>query len=110
MLKHIQQCTDWRKLNGTSLQGCVNVTYARLVAMFGPPHSDGDGHKTDAEWDLEHDDGIVITIYNYKDGKNYCGYSGDAVEDITYWHVGGKDAMALQIVEDEIEYSSQYEW
>jgi hypothetical protein len=106
MLKDIQPCKDWRKLNGTSLKGCVNVTYAQLVEWFGPPHNDGDGCKNDAEWDLEHEDGIVITIYNYKDGKNYCGYRGNAVEDITHWHVGGKDPAALDIVERYIDTTS----
>jgi hypothetical protein len=99
MLKNFKPCTDWRKLNGTSLIGCVNVSYSTLVDMFGPPHSDGDGHKVDAEWDLQHVDGTVITIYNYKDGKNYCGSNGDAVEDITYWHVGGKENKALRLID-----------
>jgi len=99
LVENFKPCTDWRKLNGTSLIGCVNVSYALLVELFGVPHNDGDGHKTDAEWDLEFEDGTVITIYNYKDGKNYCGYSGLAVEDITYWHVGGKENRALRLID-----------
>jgi hypothetical protein len=79
---------DWDKTGGTSLQGYVTVSYDDLVEAFGKPDSVGDGYKTDAEWNLEIDD-TIVTIYNYKNGRNYNGAQGLAVDQITDWHVGG---------------------
>ena len=93
----------------TGVQTCalpicyVNVSYATLKKVFGKEHSDGDGYKVDAEWMLQFSDGVVATIYNYKDGKNYCGRSGLAKSNITDWHVGGKSAKAVQNVERMLE-------
>lgn len=88
-------------VNGTSLQGYVDVSYAKLCKVFGEEHSSGDGYKTDAEWGLEFEDGdqvVVATIYNYKDGKNYKGHRGKATSRIRMWHVGGNDPRALEMV------------
>lgn len=94
---------DWRAVNGTSLKGYVSTDYATLVEVFGEPHSDGDGYKVDAEWMLQFSNGVVATIYNYKDGRNYCGEDGLDVEDICDWHVGGKSSMADRTVDQYIE-------
>ena len=92
-------------VNGTSLKGYISADYSTLVEVFGPPHSDGDGYKVDAEWMLQFSNGVVATIYNWKDGRNYCGEDGLDVEDITEWHVGGKSALAEQTVD---QYIAQY--
>lgn len=73
----------------TWLQGHVYTTYARLVEVLGEPVNDGDGYKTDAQWSLVFPDGVIATVYNWKNGRNYLGADGDAVEDITEWNVGG---------------------
>jgi hypothetical protein len=72
---------------GTSLIGKITVPYARLAEIFGEPDP-GDGYKTDAEWTLTLPGNIVATIYNWKDGRAYCGAHGTDVEDIHDWHVG----------------------
>jgi len=78
---------------GTHLQGEIETTYAKLKAMFGQP-TDGDGYKVDAEWEIEFEDGTIVTIYNYKDGKNYNGASGLPKTKITNWHIGGYSSKA----------------
>ena len=110
MLK-VKQITDWRLLNGTSLQGYVDADYKVLCKVFGRPDPNAhDNYKSDAEWDLEFSDGTVATIYNYKDGKNYCGASGLAKTKIRDWHVGGRSARAVRNVEDMLErYYAQQE-
>lgn len=85
-------------INGTSLQGCINARFSELRELFGEP-TDGDGYKVDAEWDLRFDDGTVATVYNWKDGPNYCGESGTPVQDIREWHVGGENKKALDSVQ-----------
>jgi hypothetical protein len=37
----------------------------------------------------------VATIYNWKNGKNYCGEMGEPVEKMTYWHIGGKNELVV---------------
>jgi len=94
---------NWSAVNGTSLKGNINCNYATLVEVFGVEHSDGDGYKVDAEWCLQFSNGVVATIYNYKDGKNYCGADGYDKEDLADWHIGGKSALAERTVDEYIE-------
>ena len=77
--------------NMTSLQGYINTSYDVLCGCFGPPDlSSIDNYKSDAGWTITFADGIVATIYNWKDGPNYCGpEDGTPVEEITEWHIGG---------------------
>ncbi len=82
---------------GTSLLGYVTADYADLKKAFGKP-LDGDGYKVDAEWELEFPDGKVATIYNWKDGKAYCGSSGTPKTKITDWHVGGNEVEVVNRV------------
>jgi len=90
-----------RRAAGTSLQGYVRVSYARLVKSFGKPLK-GDGYKTDAEWVLKAPDGTIATIYNYKDGKAYLGRKGTPVRNITNWHIGGKKKVAVAWVKSSL--------
>jgi len=89
--------------NETFLQATIDESYEKLVATFGEPTGKGDDYKTDAEWDLVFEDGIVATIYNYKDGKNYLGRRGLPVEAITCWHIGGHTALAAQRILECLE-------
>ena len=74
-------------IDGTHLQGYVTSDYSNIVRVFGEPFN-GDGYKVDAEWGILFDDGLVATIYNWKNGKNYCGSDGKRVRDIDEWHIG----------------------
>ena len=38
-----------------------------------------------------------MTIYNWKDGKNYNGSSGIATTKLTEWHIGGEDNLDAEI-------------
>jgi hypothetical protein len=95
-------------VNMTHLQGYINCSYDDLVEAFGYPLEERfDDYKSDAEWQIEFDDGTVATIYNYKNGKNYLGDQGYNVCDITQWHVGGRsknvvDRVAFLIKECQV--------
>jgi hypothetical protein len=96
---------DFGIANGTSLKGYITATFDELVTAFGEPGT-GDEYKVDAEWVIEFEDGTVATIYNWKDGRNYCGSDGLAVEDITDWHIGGFGQSAVDRVEYVLESQS----
>ena len=81
----------------TSLQGELTMKYSDIEKVFGEPHG-SDGYKSDAEWEIEFEDGVVATIYNYKDGKNYNGKSGIPKTKITNWHIGGQYMQAVRNV------------
>ena len=78
---------NYIQTNGTHLIGHVSTSYQKLVETFGDPLK-GD-YKTDAEWDIQFSDGMVATIYNWKNGKNYCGEDGYELHEIDSWHIGG---------------------
>jgi hypothetical protein len=96
----------WASVNGTSLQGYINANYVELLEAFGEP-TDGDGYKVDAEWVIVGDDGTVATIYNWKDGRNYCGRDGMAVWDIRNWHIGGHSQDAVDLVHESLNLISE---
>ena len=82
------------EINGTHLQGYVDASFDTLVNVFGKP-TVGDEYKTDWEWAVEFDDGTVATVYNWKNGPNYCGSTGLNKHQVNDWHVGGfsRDAV-----------------
>ena len=90
------------RVNGTSLTGYLEIRYSDLVEMFGEPLT-GDGYKVDAEWNLEIDGDNIVTIYNYKTGKNYLGANGLNVEDITRWHIGSKSLGPALVLDHYLE-------
>ncbi|MEO5349615.1 MAG: hypothetical protein H7836_08215 [Magnetococcus sp. YQC-3] len=85
-------------VNSSSLKGYIIYTYSKLVELFGKPRDCTGGYKTDAEWYIEWEDGVVSTIYNYKTGKNYLGDEGLEVEEIMDWHVGGYNGNSYKYI------------
>lgn len=97
---------DTTNVNGTHLQGYLNATYDMITEALGYPLEDGfDDYKSDAEWHIEFDDGLVATIYNYKNGKNYLGEHGYHVCDIPQWHIGGRVPEVVDRVQGLIKES-----
>ena len=88
-------------VNGSSLQGYIDLAYNDICKVFGKP-TESDGYKSDAEWIIKFDNDAVATIYNYKDGKNYLGEEGLAVEDIRDWHIGGFNKEAVALVKETL--------
>ena len=87
--------------NGTSLRGYVEITYDALVKKFGEPNGLPDTGKQDAEWVLSTPKGIA-TIYNYKNGKNYCGEDGLAVWEIEEWNIGGHNDDVVEVIKQAL--------
>jgi hypothetical protein len=95
-LTHNDQHID---VNGTCLVGHITAHYSELVDVFGNP-TEGDGYKVDAEWKIEFEDGTVGTIYNWKNGPNYCGEHGKLPEFNTDWNVGGKGYDSWSFIDE----------
>lgn len=91
-------------VEGAGLQLRVTVDYDIIVEEFGepqkPPFID---NKSDAFWIIETPTGIA-TIYNYKDGKAYCGEIGLDVPDIKDWHLGGRKRSSCEYVAFRLYY------
>jgi hypothetical protein len=83
--------------NGTSLVGQIRADLDELLACFKYDMGASDDGKVRVEFwvefhDLEDDDYVVATIYDWK--------SNTPIEDQLVWHVGGKDSRALIFVQD----------
>ena len=97
-------------MDGTHLVGKVETTYKNLVDKFGLPHYDYKtsdqltDNKISVEWSFRFPKTKdVVTIYNWKDGKNYLGEDeGDEVENITNWHIGGHNSKVVPMIKEVI--------
>ena len=85
------------KTSGTGFEGTIKLDYYDIVSKLGHPH-DLDGYKIDAEWEIEFYDGTVATLYNWKNGRNYCGEDGLDLHQIDEWCIGGFGREAVDKV------------
>ena len=67
--------------NLTCLQGEIHIGFYDLVDMFGEPEDVSSTGKSDVQWAIEID-GVVATIYNWKNGPAYTGDDSIEVERI----------------------------
>ena len=94
-----KQVKPTNSLCGGCLNGKLTATYDKLVELLGNPDLETDTSKTDAEWTITFKKEI-FAIYNWKNGKNYCGEFGDEIEDIIDWNVGGENKeVAKELIE-----------
>jgi hypothetical protein len=102
----ITKLHDFSKVDGTSLIGQIDAKYSDLISLFGKPMP-GYDYKIDAEWVLQIESSTgethVVTIYNWKNGKNYMGEQGLAVEDISRWNIGGHTVKSHEILSNAIK-------
>ena len=83
------------EVDGTWGQGSVCATYDELVTLFGFPFgASGDG-KVQAEWVVKFDNGILATIYDWKQYDT-------ATEDVVNWNIGGRSWQAEYFVQETL--------
>lgn len=91
----------WVDVNMTSLCGYVETSYDRIVEVFGEPTYLGSGDdKVDFEWNIKFDDGVVATIYNWKDYDG--GYFAMSSESYN-WHIGGNAGIVSAYINEYFE-------
>lgn len=87
MIPMIQPTQD---TNGTCLQGYMSIKYSEIVSILGKPQST-DMDKVTAEWSFKAYDGMVFTIYDYKEDVTPKG--------VYAWHIGGLNKNVLPFVQ-----------
>lgn len=84
LIPHFTVNLPTHNINETHLQGYVKTTLDDLIQTFGVPQEGFD--KSTVEWSLQFEDGIVATIYDYKE---------DTTPKYLYdWHIGGHTSLA----------------
>jgi hypothetical protein len=83
--------------NLTCLQGEIHIGFYDLVDIFGDPEDVSSTGKSDVQWSIEID-GVVATIYNWKNGPAYTGDDSIEVERIHDWNIGGHTQSAVSLV------------
>jgi len=91
---------------GTSGQGGIlRVDYATLKKIFGKPsinNGNGRGSKIRKEWIISID-GVVCTIYDWKQGYDYTKPKGGIPLYHSHWSVGGSHPIAFRLVQGVID-------
>lgn len=90
---------------GTSGQGNLRVSYNTLKKIFGKPSIDngnGKDSKIRKEWIISID-GIVCTIYDWKQGYDYTTRKGGIPLKDTRWSVGGSHPICRRLVQGIID-------
>ena len=84
-----------QSVTGTHYLTQVTATYKQMVEILGEPNREA-GDKTQAEWNFEVGvGGFIVTIYDYKEDK--------PKEQVTDWHIGGKEKSIGELVRLYIE-------
>ena len=89
-----------KSVDGTCLQDQVYAPYYKLVKKFGEPNGIPD-NKTDVEWHIQTPHGVA-TVYNWKNGKSYCGESGLEIHEIDEWHIGGHNKESARWIKKQL--------
>ena len=96
-MKYTTHNTHDINVNRSNFKGQITCPFSLLITLFGQPEA-GDDSKMDAHWSIEFEDGVIATIYNWKNGRNWCG--GPEVEHITKWNIGGFNIAAVDHVKN----------
>ena len=76
--------------NGTCKQGMIDTDYSLIVKYLGEPVI-LNGDKSQAEWVIEFEDGVIATLYDWKESI--------AKETVTLWTIGGNSKKAVRYLE-----------
>jgi len=86
-------------MTGGSFIGQFTLPYKDVVKIFGNPNfCPSFDDKVMVEWDIEFEDGLRASIYNWKDGKNYDPEDGLPKTKLFEWHVGGDNPKVFEYV------------
>ena len=87
---------EFGKANGTHYQGSVMTSLSNLKRLFGDPsyHYQDIASKTRNEYILESDEGVIATVYDFKEYRAYDD------NEIIEFHIGGRSKFAVALIRD----------
>lgn len=94
-----------KSANGTSFHySTITATVNELVSIIGEPtYNDNTGKdKVNIEWELEDEDGNVVTIYDWKE------YRIIGMDEKIEWHIGGMSKEITDNAKEEIDLVLSY--
>lgn len=95
----------FKEIGGTSFHNStVTATVNELIFVVGKPNYNGnDGEdKVNIEWELEDEDGNVVTIYDWKE------YRKIGMDEKIVWHIGGISKEITDNAKEEIDLVLSY--
>jgi hypothetical protein len=81
-------------MTGSCLQGTILTTYDQIVQRLGHPSygpDDTEGDKVSAEWILQFPNGVLASLYDWKE-------YGVTPKDRYLWHIGGCTPEVVKLV------------
>jgi hypothetical protein len=97
--------STFKEIGGTSFHNStVTATVNELIFVIDKPNYNGnDGEdKVNFEWELEDEEGNVVTIYDWKEYRK-IGYD-EQIE----WHIGGMSKEITDNAKEDIEFTLNY--
>ena len=82
----------------SSLRGHIQTTLANLIDVFGEPIRFGEGDKVTVQWEVQFDNGIVATIYDWKRYE----LGTPAMNERIDWNIGGDSFRAVELIAKEL--------
>ena len=94
-----------KSVSGTSFHySTITTTVNELISIIGEPVCDSNTgeDKVNIEWELEDEEGNVVTIYDWKE------YRKIGMDEKIEWHIGGMSKMITYYAKKEIELALSY--
>jgi hypothetical protein len=100
MLKSTSKSSSGTSFHYSTVRASVN----ELIKIIGEPtYESNDGEdKVNIEWELEDDNGDVVTIYDWKE------YRKIGHDEKIEWHIGGMRKDITDNAKGEIEYMLRF--
>ena len=88
---------DLKKTEKTGRIGTLEASYDEIIEELGEPcFGESPDNKIRAEWVLQFENGMVATIYDYKEYDI-------PLEEVTSWSIGGHKAEVADLVTELFE-------
>ena len=93
MAKKTYKSTDFTSFHNVTFRASVE----QLTKAFGEPYNNNTGEdKVNFEWEMETEDEVVFTIYDWKE------YRPIGLDEMIEWHIGAKSRYESEMAKLEV--------